>query len=211
MEKIMKQTIVAIIIALSMTSHVHADELSEDQIEEIAEQYIEACLTQNYTAWKSLFLDTGDVSEADFTTSPHVAKIKKIRIKDIDGYNVRLQIQYNFGYRKDGWLQLLPAGKIKYGAILHQHPIPIAFELQSSFAAYLNHDTEAGHPDSKRELLEVGIPVFGLNRRMKPHNQLKALKQIKEWLIEKGENWDRSEPKLACPEGQFKALLKKYK
>lgn len=199
-----------LITVLCTTPYVHAGDLSKDQVKKIANQYIEACLNKDYDAWKGLFLDVSDVSEADFTT-PHIAKIKNIRIKEVDEYNVRLQIQYTYGRKEDGWLQLLPDGKIKYGAIVYQHPIPVAFVMQSYTAAYTQDDSLSDYPDLMKDLLKTGIPAFGLNNRMKPYKQLKSLDQIKKWLVENGGNWDRSEPKLACPEDQFKALLKKYK
>jgi len=209
----MKQIILAIILAFSVTSYVHAAELSEDQIEEIAEQYIEACLSQNYAAWKSLFLNIGDVSEADFTKWK-IRIVKRIRIKEVDGYNVRLQIQYKSGSRVDGWLQLLPDGKIKYGALVYEHPIPVAFEaLHPLYMVYRDEYPNIDIYGPSERLIKSGVPLFGYSQdgRIPPHKKLKQLESIKEWLLENGEEWDQSEPKLVCPEDQFKALLRKYK
>lgn len=195
----------------SVASNVYPSELSEDQIKKIAEQYTEACLNQDYTAWKNLFHDVGDISETDFSDY-RIKNLTRIRIKKVDGYNVHLQIRSK-SIKQDGWLQFLPDGKIKYGAILYRHPIPVAFEAQNvlydNYAEDLNYNLDVN--SINKSLFETGIPLFGYRRGRSESEKLKQLDSIKEWLLKTGAQWDRSSPILACPEDQFKACVKKYK
>jgi len=195
--------------------------LSEDEVEAIAERYIDAILNQNYEIWEKLYFEEDKISQKSFERavksggtgmiSP-ASKIKSIRIRGVEGNNVHLQLKTPSGYKNDGWLQLLPDGKIKYAPVICPHPIPEAFKHahRIKIVSPDNPQFATSRERSTRRLEEVGIPLFGFDAESPIHDQLKALDNIFEWLEENGSEWDNSGSKLACPEKQYKWCLKTY-
>ncbi len=195
--------------------------LSEDDVEGIAERFIDAILDQNYEAWKKLYFEEDKISQILFERavksggtgmiSP-ASKIKSIRIKEVEGNNVHLQLKTSSGYKEDGWLQLLPDGKIKYAPVVYPHPIPEAFKHahRTKMVSPDNSQFATSRKRSVRRLEEIGIPLFGFDVGSPINDQLKALDKIFEWLEENGDEWDNLAPKLSCPEKQFKWCLKTY-
>jgi len=198
--------------------------LSKDEVENIAKQYADACVAENYASWKILFHDVESVSASDFRTALASQgfgvvmggySIEKIRVKKIEGLNVHITIQCRASSANyDGWLQLLPNGKIKYDPIVHLHPIPKAIRaLPHSWSKPLDSNslTATVHEVAARNLTESGIPLFGLELDSERKERRESVEKIHEWLKENGDSWDNSEPKIPCHEDQFKKMMREYK
>lgn len=210
----------AIIVVLTLPSVLLA-ELAQDEVKMLAQRYAEACINKDFNVWQDLYYKPAGTSEMQFknalqgagsgTMSP-VQEPKNIRIKKIEGCNVYLQIQSQNGYRDDGWLQFLPDGKVKYDPIIYPHPIIQVFENYAFARMYSDDSGQRVDELRKRcvaQLLETGIPTFGLEIDSPNHAQFKALDDIEEWLEENGDKWDASEPQVFCPKEQFRNCLKK--
>ena len=194
--------------------------LSKDEVENIAEQYIAACVAANYKSWKILFHDAESVSEKDFHTAlvsrgsgviqGHI--IQTIRVKKIEELSVHITIRCKVSSRNyDGWLQLLPDGKIKYDPIVHIHPIPKAITALPYIRIKHLDNPNLLSKVAASNLTESGIPLFGLELVSNPEEKRESLEKIRDWLKENGDSWDNSEPKIPCHEDQFKKIMKEYR
>ncbi|MEA2067729.1 MAG: hypothetical protein U9P12_00885 [Verrucomicrobiota bacterium] len=209
----MKIHTITFVAAFTLISSLYA-ELTKVEIKEIAEQYADACINQDFKAWQKLSVNGEHRLRGDFTRGVTSGRsVKSVRIKEVDEHNIRIQFQWKSGSRVEGWLQLLPDGKIKYDPIVFAHPIPQAFKHYGIINMIELDDTQfsSSRKSSSRKLKETGIPLFGYDPEAPIHDQKKALEAIREWLIEHGAEWDSSEPKLACPKDQLKDCLKRYK
>ncbi len=216
----MKKIKAAIIAILTLPTFLLA-ELAQDEVKMLAQQYAEACMNKDFKVWQSMYYKPSETSEVRFKNAlqgagsgvmTQVAEPKNIRIKKVDGRNVYLQIQSQNGHRDDGWLQLLPDGKVKYDPIICPHPIIQVFD-NYAFARMYSDDSGQRVDELRKmciaHLLETGIPTFGLKIDSPNHAQFKALDDIEEWLDENGDKWDVSEPHVFCPKEQFRDCLKK--
>lgn len=186
--------------------------LSEEEIEAIAEQYVEAVNKENIDALDKLF-STPDWDRKEYkhflSTSGNSVKVRKINGNNI--YIVRS------GYMEgqlgvSGWLQLTPAGKIKYCPLFAPHPVEKATSTLHAIFPHIEYLRDGmGKGIWIRELKDTGIPTFGLHQEMTKSEWRDALDKTRDWLIENGGEYDNSEPKLFLPEKQMKLVKQTLK
>lgn len=200
-----------------------AKELSKKELTTIGEQYIQAWESGDFEKVKSFFLHPQHLTQSKFDEC-------KERIDDIDidkvgdGYII-LDIDSNtywphftdlpISNADERWVLFTSDGKIKYDSILLKHPIEIA--LKSMLVLYARGEKykwAAVGSNSNRlsemtytTLKNMGIPMFGLNLSDKSNEIDESLLKMTEWLLEEGDKWDSTEPKVFFPE----ELLKEYK
>ena len=222
----MKRISMALTSVLLFSSTLFA-ELSEKEVEVIAEQYADAILKVDYKAWQALSYDKNRVSEQDFFTNVVqfvVSYPRKIRITDVDDLNVKFHIRWSdaiYGGYSEGWLQLLPDGKIKYDPLICEHPIAVALKnwgisVRCSNTARCNSKTHQHSRNCVRKrrferLKATGIPLFGYDLNASPFDQKAELRKISAWLKEEGAHWDNSEPKLDIPYKQYKEWMNRIR
>jgi hypothetical protein len=198
-------------------------EPSKDEIKSIAKRYSEACKDQDYDSWKEI--SENDNHDSDFKSHKDYFEkrlagsgfyaypaLSKIRVKEVDGYNICIKISTQQGEDKEGWLQLCDDGKIKYDPILNPHPLTLAF-FHFSKLEEISPNANANSQGPGREyyykyLKQTGIPLFGLDLKADSSKQKESQKQIEKWLKKESINWDKTEPKLPLPEDAFKECLK---
>ena len=184
----------------------------------IAKKYAEALSTRDYETWKSLMLDPGGWSEGSFKYRlDNELNIQQIRLKgnhrEDYGYSVRIEVlvslrdwsgavnELEWSY----WLQILPNGKIKYDDLFVEHPIKIAMDW--CYAHFMDEMKiwYGGLRRSDGELENTGVSNFGATSRHTDHfTKMKALKNMRDWLLDEGRDYDITEPKVSCPDTVFK-------
>lgn len=217
----MKRINVALLAIFTMASSLFA-ELSTNQVAEIADAYAKACVTRDHQAWTKLFYLSSWISEPIFKgvidhggygiNSTNRAPVE-IVIQRVDGHDVHLQIKGRNGKVMEGWLQLLPNGRIKYDPLLNNHPIHRGFLHINILKAMNTESPYYGqiYDIHLLQLQDAGIPLFGLAADTPVDQQKTAFEEIWQWLKENGKEWDHSDPKLACPIRQYFYCLKRYK
>ena len=207
--------VIAWTLVAGSISAAQGEELSKRKVKEIAEEYVEAIIDQDYEAWSGLMANPTGVSEEAFMayyTKPArinhpfsywlpTGKLKRLKILSIKESVVQLefQIKDRGGISPKGYLLILPDGKIKYDAIHVWHPILWA----KLYASYLNHMQP--FPSGKRHelyssgLISTGIPLFDFDPNASQSDQRKSLNKIETWMEDNCNEWDSSEPKLFFP------------
>ena len=197
-------------------------ELSRQQLRNLAKKYIKSILDEDYIAWSSLMVDTKETSKKDFMSFYGVTSgykttmrygfcfdnIKKIKAKEVRNDSITLDVytETNKGsYVTPVALLLLPDGKIKYDAFIVRHPL---FNAKASarfllgFTARPNPNTTEQADYTRTRLYESGVPLFGFDEpSASKQDKLKALKDILEWISKNRHKWDSSDPKVYLPQG----------
>ena len=60
-------------------------------------------------------------------------------------------------------------------------------------------------------LKRMGVPCFGYDLNTSESKRNDAFELILDWMVDHCDNWDETEPKIACPEDMFKAKLERIK
>jgi hypothetical protein len=118
---------------------------------------------------------------------------------------------------EERWLLLTPDGKIKYDSILLKHPIeialksiPVLYDRGERYQwAAVSSNSNALSDKTYLSFESMGIPMFGLDLTASPDEIDESLLQITEWLINEGDKWDSTEPKVFFPKQwlhEFKKL-----
>ncbi len=208
------------VILACWTTVVQAQELKSKEIRGIAEKYREAILDKDYQTWSSLMADTKGITETDFLSYFNLDQrnsqseflfvnngIRKIKVGKIKNNSIRLRIIDGRQYEREVVLLLLPDGKIKYDAIFVRHPIFIAYWFTRSLSIDIASNNKGGDDEERRILSETGIPMFGYDPEASDHQQYQALLNIKEWMGENGDKWDKSDPKLFLSKNLVSSML----
>lgn len=197
--------------------------LSEKELRAIGEQYIQAWNSGDIERVKVFFLQPENVTQTKF--DQHKKLFPELKIYSVaDGY-LLLNAELNEKYRSDSWsrertwkqwLLFTAAGKIKYDSSLQRHPIHIT--LNSMPVLYSRGDKCEKFRDayyisninSERAyevLKDLGVPMFGLDLSRARYQIDKSLIKMTEWLMDEGDKWDSTEPKVFFPA----EVLNKYK
>ena len=209
--------------------------LSNKEMRDIGEAYIEAILNKDYAAWSSLMLNTEGVNKEHFMNfyapkdwryDKHYRDygaswlIERMKIRKIRHNYIILKINTEAEDREEEWniaLQLLPDGKIKYDNLFLRHPAIIAKVCVVHL--YHCHGRERLEqmrmPDAWRNthlnpyadmLKQSGVPLFGYNKDASWDEAIESLDHIKNWLINHFEEWDSGEPELFLPRDVIASL-----
>jgi len=204
---------VVIVVSLVSISLAGSDKLRTSEVEAITEQYIEALMEKDFSKWSQLMLSTGDLDETEFKKKFRLLTERggpfyKIEIEDINrtktGFEVcltfdpRLVVGLNEKYISytTYWVQMLPDGTLKYD-ILIPHPIPFAMSSCDQALRGVKNQQSV-------HLNDFGVPMFGFRTDASFEAQHKALMAQREWLLDEGEDWDLSDPRVPCPEEMYK-------
>lgn len=208
--------------------------LTKTEIRNIANQYEEAWERKDYALWSSLLeIHKGHHLLNERTFNSHEVKSVMLRTihRSVDGHNI--DVEYNMKvpktaatelrgtagltYEYHGWLQILPDGRIKYTPIVFQHPMYTAMDNLYDMFPY---NGRGGTPVKKRQeiirngvnnLKRMGIPCFGYKVKNSESKRNATAKLILDWMIDKSDSWDETDPKIPCPEDMFKAKLLRIK
>ena len=189
-------------------------QLTEKDVEKIAELYVKAWEERDYQLYFQLLAPMYSerlLKEDEFKR--HSESIKSMDIVRVAGLNVQIKINLPQSGKTGGWLQILPSGQIKYLPTYFEHPVKIMF-LSTSHLLNLTRADERSKKTryyAYRRLKGRNIPLFGYTTDASQHDRKKSAEKILDWLIENGDTWDSTEPKVFLPEKQFKELVKKYK
>lgn len=196
-------------LSLKKESPKNDGALEKAKIESIAKEYAEACEDNDLETLKPLFHEWNDDSLSGGNI--YFKYVKRVRVKKIRGNIVRIQVQTDRS-KHDGYIQILSSGKIKYDPIINEHPISRAFFAYGQNMSELNSPllTEERMRSQIKRFSPTGIPLFGLNETQARHEMLKSLGNIKEWLLDNGQTWDKTKPPMMCPPDLFKTLRAKY-
>lgn len=190
-----------------------AKTLSEEEVRAIAEQYIKAWEDRDYQLWEALVI--GPMQGRLPTESHWKQRYKEkvlLEIEEIEGLNVQLNIEIKGSKRREGWLQLLSDGRIKYTPLSFPHPLEISFKY--GFVLYLDSFGKVNMEIKQRALQDLRnnkIPLFGYELDASLHKRQRSAKKILLWMIEEGETWDATDPKVPLPKKQLKDLIKEYR
>ena len=189
-----------------------AKKLSEEEVRAIAEQYIKAWEERDYQLWAKLVGPMQERVHGESLWKQQYEEGALLEIEDIDRLNVQLNVKTKGGAWREGWLQMLPDGRIKYTPLLFQHPLFISFRF--GLILYLDVDEES-NTGTKRSAIDYfrnnDIPLFGYKLDESVHRRKRSAKKILDWMIEEGATWDATDPKVPLPEEQFKALIEECK
>jgi hypothetical protein len=56
---------------------------------------------------------------------------------------------------------------------------------------------------NNQEILELDIPLFGYEEASSDSDEKRALKKIRNWLKDEGQEWDETEPRVPCQKEVF--------
>jgi len=198
-------------------------ELSKKELRAIGEQYIQAWESGDFEKVKSFFLHGQHLTRTRFAEC--MERIDELDIDKVgDGYII-LDFDSNtywphltdlpISNADQRWVLFTTDGKIKYDSILLKHPIEIA--LKSMLVLYgrgekykwaaVGSNSNALSERTYTSLKNMGVPMFGLDLSGNPDEIDESLLKMTEWLLEEGDKWDSTEPKVFFPE----ELLKEYK
>lgn len=200
-------------------------ELSKKDLRAIGEQYIQAWNSGDIEKVKVLFLQPENVTQTELDRAKKM--FQELNIDSVgDGYvvvlNRKLSDEHWMRWRDvpeeawNQWLLLTADGKIKYDTSLYKHPIAIALRsmpvLYSRGDKYekLRNAYYLSNKNSERayeKIKDLGIPMFGLDLSRARYQIDKSLGKMTEWLMEEGDKWDSTEPKVFFPT----ELLNTYK
>ena len=180
-------------------------ELTEQDVKALAERYVDAWEEKDFEAWLSLVepLHYGDkrLSEGEFRRHA----IDRVRILDVDGLNVLVELYYEHGRWARGWLQFHSSSTLKYTPLLFQHPV-----VQSLKAfAYLY--SSGSYPAVIQMLTTADVPLCGYELGASEDEKQEAIEQIFEWIEENGAAHDVGTPKILIPDEQFEELVRKVR
>lgn len=185
--------------------------LSKEEVRAIAERYIEAWEEGDYRAWHDLVSPLHEQVHNERSFKTICDRGVSFKLGRIDGLNAQIDVKHRGGMTREGWLQLLPGGEIKYTPYLFPHPLIGAFRSASTLT--LNNSDERSlrlRQSAVKSLENKNIPLFGYEADAPARERKKCVKEIFIWLIEEGVEWDATEPRIPLPEEQFEALVKQY-
>ncbi len=207
----MKKHISTLLSILFMTSVTYAGRISESDARDITDKYIEAILEKDFSKWSELMLSTYNWTDNRFKETLDESSVKVITLKNIirtnSGYDICLQfdsmLPLGDGSSRDSyWVQLLKDGAIKYDLLI---PHPVSSTMIPCHVAIIYAEKKGEiAPECSVMLKDSGIPLFGYDTNASIPDQLESLKQIKNWLLSEGVDWDSTEPKIPCPEALYK-------
>lgn len=192
-------------------SSIPANSLPENEVRAIAEEYEEALRNRDNDAFKRLFLNSK-------WRGPYLGgmwkRFENVDMSTIHGNEVYVVVDgYTEGIGVSGWIQLTPEGKIKYCPLIAPHPV----EEATSAIQWLVHAIEKGenYEGQKDRMIRViegkGIPTFGLHQDMSNRDMKNSLADVREWLINNGDNYDNSEPRIYLPEVQMEMVERRLR
>lgn len=191
--------------ALLGSSSYPDKELSKKEVKELVNQYIEAVKKQDFDAWVSL-LSPMHPNHEHWNKGSFEIKTRfldDIDIEEIDGLNVVLEVE--FGHRKQlGYLQIHSSGYIKYTPIVFRHPVSQGFE---GLDFLLCSDVERFSQLGIATLKSAGVPLFGFDPKSSVSANAGSVKEILNWLMIHGREYDVTEPKVHISPPEFEALV----
>ena len=188
-----------------------ANSLPENEVRAIAKGYEEALRNRDNDAFKRLFLNSK-------WRGPYLGgmwkRFENVDMSTIYGNEIYVVVDgYMEGIGVSGWIQLTPDGKIKYCPLIAPHPV----EEATSAIQWLVHAVEKGenYEGQKDRMIRViekmGIPTFGLHQDMSNREIKNSLDDVRKWLIDNGDNYDNSEPKIYLPEVQMEMIERRLR
>jgi len=183
-----------------------AKEMMEQDVEAIAKAYIRSFEDKDFNDWVQLLSpmnpNASELTEKRFNYPAH--NIKRMKIEEIDGLDVRISMRYQNNHEVDGWLQIHSSGHIKYGTCVIRHPVQGAIQ---SLRLLLAED-DSWHNTGIHALKKAQIPLCGYEDDESKKKQVDAVDRILDWLVENGADHDPTEPKVAMPSSQFKKCIR---
>lgn len=176
-------------------------ELTEKQAESIAEDYIDAVQDGDYDDWSELIYNPA-VMTYQFYQRWQESDVDVEKVYLNKTYcNVKIREERSSGSTVTHWVQILSTREIKYDSFFIDHPIIQAMKACGYLISYGESATRQGSIKTYASKLQfTGIPLFGYDTpNNTPSDRIKALGEIKEWLLTEGKNWDFDEPKIPCP------------
>ena len=186
--------------------------ISKSEAKVIAEKYAEAVKNNDVVSLQKLIWKSDDPERVwntgKVSALPCRSEIKNIRIKSVKeknyGYEVELQVvtkENGNTYEQKGFVQMLKDGKIKYDTMGLLHPYEhVSFLMQLAFI----REKSPGNLDmNNQEILELDIPLFGYEEASSDSDEKRALKKIRNWLKDEGQEWDETEPRVPCQKEVF--------
>ncbi|MEN8254593.1 MAG: hypothetical protein ABFR33_03895 [Verrucomicrobiota bacterium] len=181
-------------------------EMTKRDVEAIAEAYIHSFKEKNFNAWQQLLApmnsNSSELTESRFSYPAH--NIKRMKIEEIEGLNVRISMRNENNHEFDGWLQIHQSGHIKYGSCIIQHPVKKAFQS----LRYLLAKEDSWRNTGIHALKKAKVPLCGYEIDETREKQEAAVDRILDWLIENGADHDPTEPKVVMPSSQFRKCLR---
>ena len=196
------------------------ESLSEEEVEAIVKQYIKALREKDTEAFEQLFY------RSTWESTPVAGRgmwelFKSVDIGKLHGNNIHVTVGgYSEMIGVSGWIQLTPAGKIKYCPLIAPHPVEKAASIVKGMAITNNSSNGAARKQSLRagvdELKKLGIPTYelesiGWNTDKSRGEINESLEKMRDWLIENGGEYDNSEPKLFLPKKQMNLVKQTLK
>lgn len=189
--------------------------LSRRELIRLVDQYVAAIEDRNFAAWREL-LSPLHAGSPLLTPDAFIEKtdpVTSISVKQIDGLTAALKIEYRDDREETGYLQLSPAGHIKYTPFVFRHPVAQACALVKTLLydriTILGETSSAlGRAEAARELAKLGIPLCGYDP-LAPSSldRQAAAWEIFYWLEENGSAFDNSEPRIPVVGGEFLRCL----
>ena len=135
--------------------------------------------------------------------------IQSLSVKQIDGLNAALKIEYRDGRENIGFLQIHASGHIKYTPVVFKHPVVQAFSLVQGLLN--DYTTLFGASSSKFSRMEVvwklaamGIPLCDYDPLAPSRDDRRAAaRKIFHWLEENGQTFDNTEPNVFITPDEF--------
>lgn len=184
-----------LVSSLSYAKDKKAEAPSRKEAKAIAKKYIMAVNDGYYNEWAALMYSTNGMSRNFQKTKQSIVDIKR--------YKTHCSVRLNGFF----CLQILPDKTIKYDNFFIVHPIR---EAMKSCIGLINLGDIKNNPKKfgveklyTEQLEATGIPLFGYDPGAPYSERRKALEKIREWLLDEGEEWDRDEPKIPCPEFMY--------
>ena len=96
---------------------------------------------------------------------------------------------------------MLRCGKIKYDTMGLLHPYEqVSSQIQEAFTI---KEGSFNFNMYKQYILELDIPLFGYEEASSDSDEKRALKKIRNWLKDEGQEWDETEPRVPCQKEVF--------
>lgn len=213
----MKQLIIAVLL-ITLAQNSLAEGLSRKEIETIADNYVEAWNHKKYASLSEMYLIPSSIGQSDFTKS--CVLNTETRGED-DGHII---IEFDLAdsrhqdgqYRESTWLLLTNDGKIKYDSLIQLHPLDAANDACRYIEAIFGESrTSEKDPSLKQEafrhyeiLENTGVPLFGLNLDGSQEDDeiSDSIDEIKDWIKDHIDSWDKDEPMVYLPRGMQKRI-----
>ena len=181
-------------------------EMTAQEVKSIIKAYIRALEKKDFNAWSQLLSPmhpgASELNEIRFNYPAH--NIKSMKIKDIDGLNARISVEYKNQRSVNGWLQIHSSGYIKYEPCIIRHPVKKASQ---SLTLLLSED-QSLRKAGVYALEQAKVPLCGYETNASKEDRKGVANRILDWLAENGADHDSTEPNVLIPLTEFRQCIR---